>query len=241
MKIISTSLVVVLLASPTFAQEITGGSLAVEGLGFSEGDNSTSVNYQGAIEYGINRNWSIAADVASYDHSLLSGDGGNLTLHLMYHLSEDATVGVFRSADALDIDGQAFGEGLTGIEAGYEMGQFEGEGFVGFYDSEGDESLVSLSGGTLFGASGGYAFNDSITATAKVGLLNSDVVEVTSFSAGAEYAFDVGPILYAELGKVNTDNLDSTFVGLGAKINFGAERGTTFDIRSAFEGVKFGF
>ena len=231
----------VLSASMASAQ-VTGGYLGVEVLAYSEDDNDASVNYSGGLEYAFNRNWSIAADIASYDQGLLSGDGGNLTLHVMYHLNEEATIGLFRAADGVDNTTDA-AQGLTGIEAGYELGRIEGEGFLAFYDDEDDsDNIASLSGSTLFGASGEYAITDQISANAAIGFLSSDVEDVTSFSAGASYTFNAGPSLYAEIGQINNeDSDDSTFVGLGASVAFGADRGTTFGIRSAFDAVRSGF
>jgi len=232
----------VLSAGAASAQGFTGGYLGVEALSFAEDDNDISPNYTGGIEYGFNRNWGIAANIGSYDQGLLAGSGGNLTLHLMYHLNEDASVGLFRSADAIDVDGDAYGQGMTGIEVGYEMGKLQGEGFLGFYDDEmGSDNLASLSGSTLFGASGSYAVTNTISANASLGYLSSDVEDITSVSAGASYVFNSGPSIYAEVGQFDAGDSDSTFIGIGANVALGAGRGTTFDIRSAFDSVRSGF
>lgn len=233
---------VLALSAGMASAQVTGGYLGVEVLGYEEDDYDASVNYSGGLEYAFNRNWSIAADVAGYDQGLLSGDGGNLTLHLMYHLNEEATIGLFRAADAVDRDDDAIGQGLTGIEAGYEFGRLEGEGFLGFYDDELDsDNIESLSGSTLFGASGAYAITDQIAANASFGFLSSDVEDASSISAGASYTFNAGPSLYAEIGRVALDDDDSTFIGVGANVAFGADRGTTFGIRSAFDAIGVGF
>lgn len=230
------------LSTSAASAQVTGGYLGAEVLSYNEDGIDASVSYSGGLEYAFNRNWSIAANLEGFDQGLLSNAGGNLTLHVMYHLNEEATIGLFRGADALDGDVTATGQGLTGIEAGYEIGKIEGEGFFAIYDDEeGADYIEELSGATLVGASGEYAITDQISATAAFGFLSSDTEDASSFSAGASYTFVAGPSLYAEVGQTSVGDEDSTFIGIGANVAFGADRGTTFDIRSAFDSVRSGF
>ncbi len=231
-----------LTAGTASAQGFTGGYLGAEAQSYAEDDNNISPNYSAGIEYSFNRNWAISANIGSYDQGLLTGVGGNLTTHLIYHVNESASVGVFRSADAYEDDGIAFGQGMTGLEGGFESGNIGGEAFLGFYDSELDsDNLASLSGATLFGADASYAVTEAISANASFGYLNSDLEDITSISAGASYKFNAGPSIYAELGQFDAGDSDSTFIGVGANVALGAGRGTTFDIRSAFNSVRSGF
>ncbi len=217
------------VATGAFAQQFSG-ELTIDVYAFSEGDSLTATNYSGALEYNINRNFAVAADLASYGFSVLNESVSNFTLHGIYHLNEQSSVGVFVGSEAI---GDAAATGIVGIEAGYETGQIEVEGYLGTYDN--------VSGTTIFGASGSYQFNDAISAIAEVGFADLDTTDVNRFSVGAEYEFASGPSVYAEVGTIGSDIADSAFIGLGASVEFGADRGTTFNRRSIWEAVNPGF
>lgn len=222
---------VALTAIPTFAlaQGFSGGELTIDTYGFQEGNNSTGVNYSGALEYAINRNISVAGDLSIYDFSLLSESITNLTIHGIYHLSDATSFGAFIGNDSAGGGGSSF----FGVEAGHEAGKLDVEGYVALYDNDDDS--------TVLGASGGYQLTDNVSAIGDLGFADIGDIGFTRLSVGAEYEFNAGPSLYAEIGSVNSDIGDSTFIGLGASIQFGAERGTTFDRRGEFETINPGF
>lgn len=217
------------LASPVLAQGFTGGELTIDAYAFSEGDDPTGTNYSGALEYSVNRSISVAGAISVYDFSLLDESVTNVTLHGIYHLSDEASVGAFVGNESSGDDDVSF----YGIEGGYETGQFEVEGYIAAYDNDDDS--------TVLGLSGAYQFNDTISGIANIGFGSIGDQDYTRLSAGAEYEFIAGPSVYAEIGSISSDEVDSTFIGLGASIQFGAERGTTFDRRGAFESINPGF
>ena len=224
-KTILTAVSLTALLTSAMAQGFSGGELTIDAYGFSDGGDSTVVNYSAALEYSINRNVSIAGDVSIYDLSILSDDVTNFTLHGIFHVNDQTSIGGFYGVDSLSGNGSAFG----GFEAGYETGALGVEGYIAIYDNDDDTSV--------FGLSGEYEISDTISATANIGLGDIGNVDYTRISAGAEYSFAQGPSVYAELGNVTGGGTDSGYIGLGANIEFGAARGTTFDRRGIFETV----
>ncbi|MDB2369242.1 porin [Octadecabacter sp.] len=207
------------ISTTASAQSVTGGELTIDAYSFRAGDNESTVNYSGALEYGINRNFSVAGDLALYDFTLLDDSIFNVTVHGIYHVNDQTSVGVLIGNDNLDGDDTTF----YGLEGGFEANQLTVEGYFAFYDDNDDSTVI--------GVSGGYQITDAISAIGTVGYGDIDNNDVTRISAGAEYDFQGGPSIYAEIGNVDTDDDNSVFIGLGAKVEFGAARGTTFDRR----------
>lgn len=218
-----------LSAAPALAQGISGGELSIDAYGYSEGDDKSSVNYSGALEYSLNRNISVAADLSLYDSTVLDNDITNVTIHGIYHVNNAASVGFFAGRDS---DGDRAGS-FYGLEGGFETGRFEAEGYLSIYDNTDSSSVLGLSGA--------YEINDSVSAIANLGFADIDDETYTRLSAGAEYEFVNGPSIYAEVGNLNGANQDSSYVGMGVNLDFGAARGTTFGRRSIWETVKLGF
>ena len=217
------------LPLPALAQGFTGGELTLDATAFGEGDNPSAVSYSGALEYAINRSFSVAGDLSVYDFSLLGDEITNVTLHGIYHLGQQSSVGVFVGQDSFDDDDATF----LGLEGGYEAGPLAVEGYVALYDNDDDTTVLSIDGT--------YDLNGQFAAIGRLGYADFDDQSFVRISAGAEYDFANGPTVYAELGNVSGDNDSSAFISLGASVEFGAARGTTFDRRSIFEAIQPGF
>lgn len=217
------------LASPAFAQGITGGDLSIDVFSYSEGEDTLSINYSGALEYSINRNVGVAVDLSLYDSTVFGDDIRNVTVHGIYHLNNAASLGFFAGQDSSDDRSGTF----FGLEGGFESGRFEAEGYYSQYDND-DSS-------TVLGFSGAYEINQSVSAIADLGFADIADDSYTRLSAGAEYEFVNGPSIYAEVGNIDGANQDSSFVGMGVNLEFGADRGTTFGRRSIWDTVKLGF
>ncbi|MDC0115855.1 hypothetical protein OAH97_00050 [Octadecabacter sp.] len=207
------------ISTSASAQGITGGELTIDGFGFNQGNNDGIVNYSGALEFGINRNFSIAGDVAFYDFSFFDDDVTNFTLHGIYHLDDSRSIGLLVGNDREDGDGTTF----FGLEGGLDSNQLTLEGYAAVYDNSSDDIVLEVSGD--------YQLTGAVSAIGTFGYGDIGNDDITRISGGVEYAFQTGPSLYAEIGHINTDGADSEFIGLGAKIEFGAARGTTFDRR----------
>jgi len=226
-------------SSAAYAQQFSGGQLAIDVLGYGLEDDVLEVNYSGGLEYAINRNWSIGGYYTVYDFDTFDGSAGNLTLHAIYHLNDDTSVGVFRAGDGIELDGFGAGRGMTGIEAGYETGAFEVEGFIGFFDKPEDDDQADNA--LLFGLSGAYEINDTISVLASYSRADSDTLTANRFSVGGSYEFIAGPSVYANVGRADSGLEDASFIGLGASIEFGADRGMTFESRSLFDTINADF
>lgn len=215
------------VASPLSAQGITGGTIGVEVDAQSDLSDIGGTTYFGGIEYGINRDFSIAADLSSYSFDSISNDVTSATVHGIYHLSDSASVGLFLGQDRND----GATADVYGIEGGTEFMGGTVEGFVGMVDGASDA--------TIFGIDGNYDWSDAISFTGSAAFGNYDDGNSSKFSVGASYTIANGPDLYAEIGSATAEaggvSDSDTFIGIGARINFGAARGTTFDQRSLFE------
>lgn len=226
-----TAAVLAVVGSGVMAQGITGGTIGVEVTQPTDFDEFVGTNYFGAIEYGINRQFAVSADLSSYRFDSIDEDATSATLHGIYHLSDTASVGAFygldRPEDASDVN-------IFGVEGGTEFMGGQVEGYLGLADNDAET--------VIYGVDGNYAFTESISFKGGAAFADSgDDGSASTFSLGAEYTITGGPSLYAELGNVNLDDGVSdeseTFVGIGARINFGAARGTTFGQRSIFEAL----
>ena len=222
---IAVTLLVV--ASPLSAQGITGGTLGVEVDAQSDLSDLGGTTYFGGLEYAINRDFAIAADVSTYSFDSLADDATSATVHGIYHLSDSASVGLFYGQDWTN----GSSANVYGLEGGTEFMGGTVEGFVGMVDGETDA--------TIFGVDGNYDWNDAISFTGSAAFGDYEDGNSSLFSIGASYTIANGPDLYAEIGSASAESggiSDSdTFIGVGARINFGAARGTTFDQRSLFE------
>ncbi|SEW10580.1 hypothetical protein SAMN04488515_1071 [Cognatiyoonia koreensis] len=226
-----TAAVLAVIGSDAMAQGVTGGSIGVEVTQPTDFDEFVGTNYFGAIEYGINRQFAVSADVSSYRFDSLDQDATSATLHGVYHLSDTASLGGFYGQDKLE-DGDSIN--IFGVEGGTEFMGGQVEGYIGMADNDAETMI--------FGVDGNYAFSESISFKGGAAFSDSgDEGSASTISIGAEYTITGGPSLYAEVGNVSVDDggtdESETFVGVGARINFGAARGTTFGQRSIFEAL----
>lgn len=211
------------------AQEITGGSLGIEYSAPTDLNNFGQTVYFGSLEYGINRNMSVAADISGYNFEGLSTDTNSFTLHGIYHMSDSASVGAFFGQDRAN----SSTADIYGIEGGTEISGGTVEGYLGKIDGPGADA-------TIFGADGSYALQNGFSI---IGGLNHAEIDgglsAGRVSAGAAYDMAGGPQFYAEVGRMNGDDgvtsQSETYIGIGARVSFGAARGTTFGRRSIYE------
>lgn len=221
-KVGITAVAICAMATPIWAQGFSGGELSIDVYALSDGDDLASTNYSGALEYAITSQISVAASVSIYDYGLLDDSVNNLTLHGIYALNRETSVGVFIGTESLS------GEDVTlyGLEGAYSAGALDVEGYIGFYDEDADASIVGLSGA--------YQITGNIAAIGTIGFGDVAGDSVNRYSLGAEYEFNAGPSVFAEIGSLSVGDADDTFIGLGASIEFGGNDGVTFDRRGLF-------
>lgn len=220
--------VLLAVATPVYAQGVTGGTLGVEVNAPTDLSDFGGTTYFGGIEYAINKNFSVAADISSYRFDNLGTDASSATLHGIYHMNDLTSFGLFFGQDKNETETSK----VMGVEAGTEFMGGTVEGYVGRANSD-------TSDATIIGADGFYDWSESIQFTGGAAIANFDLGSTRTVTVGASYTISNGPDLYAEIGSVSVDDGTSTdsdtFIGLGARLNLGAERGTTFDQRSLFE------
>lgn len=227
-------------ASPSVAEVWSGG------LGFTyalptESEDRSITEYFGGLEYAFNRNFSLAFDLAAYDFEDIDEAFVSSTLHLIYHVNDSASLGLFAGADILASDTEAgvftASSTVTGFEAGVEYAAFEGEGYLGVIIPEGEAE----ENGTIFGVSGEYDILNNWSAIGSFDYQSIEDFSANVFAIGVEYEFVGGPELFAKVGQrsASLDDFedDSQFVEIGASVSFGRDRGTTFERRSLFEAL----
>ena len=211
----------------------TGGEISAEALAYSDGGDIGSTAYSGALEFGITRQFSVAVDLGFYGLQTLDLQADTATVHGIYQFSDTVSLGVFYGQDRQD-DNEAT---VIGLEGGTEFAGVAVEGYFAQLDGTGDNA-------TLIGVSGEYGFSDSITALGSFHIADLGDASSNRLAVGGQYTIASGPDLWAEIGTLKVDDgataSNDTFISIGARIEFGAERGTTFGRRSLFEtGMAF--
>lgn len=218
--------VVPFCASTALAGDFTGGSIGLGYSAFTNDDAGTidKTSLGGSIEYGFDRNVSVQGDLTLSKFGLTDADAQNVTLHGIFHLDEATSFGAFIGHDEVESLGLTF----YGLEAGHEVGQFEGETYIAYGEDDGVD-------GTLFGLSGLYNVNDAFGFGASYDRLDVESVALNRVALEAEYRMQ-NVILSAELGQLDAEDAGSeTFFGIGARLSFGAKRGTTFERRGLID------
>lgn len=220
--------IVVAASSPVFAQGVTGGSLGIEYSVPTNLNDFGQTVYSGALEYGINRNFSVSADLSGYKFDNISTEVSSATLHGTYHMSDSMSVGAFYGQDNLD----GATADIYGAEIGTEIAGGTVEGYIGKVDGDSD--------GVMLGADGTYALQNGFSVIGGFNHVSIDGgTSAGRISVGGAYEMENGPQFYAEVGQMSADtgtvSQSETYVGLGARVAFGTHRGTTFDKRSIFE------
>ncbi len=210
-------------STPVFAQSFTGGELGIEYNTFVDDFDIDGVSYNGAVEFGINRNIGFGLDVDKFD----IGEGGSdprVTLHGIYHLSNQASVGAFYSeSPGVDVNNASFGiEGGTALFGG-DVGGYIGSQEVG------DEDVL------IFGLDSKTPVFSQFSVFTDFDLVgNNDIAAATS-ELGVSYQMQNGPEFYGQYGRLSAatggGSVSTDYIGIGARITFGAHRGTTFEGR----------
>ena len=224
----TASVVLPFCVTTAIAGEFTGGSVGLGYSAFTEDAGGTidKTALSGSLEYGFDRNAAVQGDLALSKLGGSDNEAVNVTLHGIFHLDEKTSFGGFIAREEVDSEGLT----LYGLEAGHDAGQFEGETYIAYGESN-DEDTV------LFGLSGLYNVNDAFGFGAKYDRIDIDSLVLNRVAVEAEYRVQ-NVILSAELGQLDLDGADSeTFFGIGARVAFGAKRGATFDRRGLIEAL----
>jgi hypothetical protein len=213
------------------AAEFTGGSFDLNYSQIADDSNFSRGTVRGSAELGFNRNWAAQLDLGSYSFETLNETGWNGTLHGIYHMNEQTSLGAYLGVD--DILGSK--ATIYGVEAGFELNGLNAEGYLGAVSDSGQ--TATMLGGVLTNE-----LNDSWGLNAGFDFLNdTSGVDLTRLSIGADYHVGGGATFYGEVGSLNATfggaSASEPYVGVGLRLDFGAERGSTFGHRGLLDKI----
>lgn len=218
-------------ANAAQAAEWTGGTIDFNYSQFADDSRFSRAAVRGSAELGFTRNWATQLDLGSYNFDAANETGWNGTVHGIYHLNDQTSLGAYLGVDDIANSSAT----LFGVEAGYEFAGFTAEGYLGGYADNGQTA-------TIIGGQVANALGEAWELNAGFDFFNdTSGVDLTRLSIGADYHVGNGAKFYGELGSVNvtysTLNASEAYVGLGFRVDFGAERGATFGRRGLLDKI----
>lgn len=230
MKILGMVAFAALMPTALAAFEFTGGDVELSYSMLTEESDLDRVDLGGSVEFAFTRNISMQADLAFTEFGASNLSLTSFGLHGIYHASESTSVGVFLGRDRAETGDASSNDNFIGVEVGYEAQGFGLEAYYAKADS-------GLSDGSVAGASGSYDIGEAFAVGVALDRLDADTASLTALTLRGDYALTPMTRLFAEVGNASIEadgagSVDSAFVGVGATINFGAERGATFERRS---------
>lgn len=207
------------------AVEFNGGNAEIAYSAFTDDSGLSRTAAFGSAEIGFSRMFALQGDLGVYRFNELGENGQNAALHAVFHINNAASLGLFVARDDL-WDGNAT---YFGAEAGFEFSGIDTE----VYLASADDDDVS---GNMFGLDMSYGFQNNLGVRGRLDRIDFDNdVDLTRFSVGLEYHPNPSSTIYGEIGSLNADGYglsgSETFIGVGARINFGSDRGATFNSR----------
>lgn len=231
MKLILTCAALTIAASGATAQQLTGGSVGISYEDFPDVDDVAMTTFAGSGEVALGNNIAVAGDVVlrsfeDFDENLTA-----ITLHGIYRINPDVSVGVFVGRETID----NFEADNYGGEIAFNSGPMEAQAYIGATEIE-DTDV------TLLGVSAGYGLGNGFSAIGAYDRLNIDAmgdITTSTIEIGGEYAFGNGAEVFANFGQLSFDigssNESENYFNIGANFHFGAQGDTTFDSRGFFE------
>lgn len=211
-------------ATTAQAVEVTGGSVGLSYSAFADETDLNQWGLEGSMELGFNRNLSLQIDAAYRDFDFTNIDSTLLGLHGIYHMNEATSLGVFYTLE--DIEGEE--ADIFGLEAGYEVQQWQFEGYIANVDTD-------LGDATLGGIKARYEMQEGFGLTGSYERSDDDTGDLSRFAIRLDRDVSVNTNLFLEVGSAKAEaggvKISEPFVGLGGEIAFGADRGTTFEQR----------
>lgn len=203
------------LSSMSYAQQFTGGTLGVEHFIADGGDVTL---YTGGVEFGITRAYGVGLSFNNIDSNT------SATLHGIYHLSGQASVGLYYGQNLSGDNDSTF----YGVEGGTLWGPANIGGYIGQIDN-GTDTAVAI------GINAERPLGNQFEFYTDFDFLSDDGDWISTNETGVQYNLAQGPELYIHYGQASAGSgntgVTGDYIGVGARINFGARRGTTFDAR----------
>ena len=210
---------VLALTTPASAQQFTGGELGFEYNQLLDDGSFDGTNYYAGVEVGITRDFSFGLNLSQLD---FEADTSTATLHGIYHLNDTTSFGLFYSASEGDTS-------TVGLEGGIEIWGGDIGGYLGQISVDEEDALIfGLDSNNPIGNSAFSVFTD-------FDIVADDDVALSTNEIGLEYTINGGADVYIQYGRADlatgAGSGSTDYIGFGAQIQFGAERGTTFDVR----------
>ena len=212
------------IPSTAAAFEVTGGQLTFGTSAFTDDTSFNRIGVEGAVEFAFNKSFGMQAELG-YNKGNESGyDSVNVGLHLLYHLDDNNSFGAFvvnEAAEGEDLQ-------LYGVEFGIEANAIDYEGYYAKVETD-------IGSTDMFGFAVNYEFSNGLGLTGSYDNIGDSGIEASRLALKLDRDVTDSLNLYVEAGKGKIDvfgaDVSDPFIGLGGTVTFGAERGTTFDIR----------
>tara|TARA_R110000822_G_scaffold48692_1_gene128003 strand:- start:144 stop:845 length:702 start_codon:yes stop_codon:yes gene_type:complete len=222
-SIIMLTSFVLFAASTANAIEAVGGSARVDFSAFTGDTSFRRLGFEGSVELEFSPFLNAQIDLGHNRAAYTGANATNFGAHAIYNFDAYNSFGAFVTRE------NTLGQHMTfyGLEFGVETGSIEYEGYFGRVNATRDDM-------NAFGVSARYLMINGLGITGSYAEVDRLGVTRTSVKLDRELTRDVNLFVEAGIGKIDTYgvNESSPFVGIGGKVNFGRERGTTFEQRS---------
>ncbi len=212
-------------ATTAQAVEVTGGSVGLSYSAFAEDTDFDRLGLEGSVEFGFTRNYGVQLDAGYSDFGISGADTHSLGLHGIYHLDEATSFGAFyteEDIEGLDLD-------IYGFEVGHEANAWNFEAYIGHGE-------VLDADGNMLGFKARHELANEMGLTGSYDRVDSSGIEVSRVAVRLDRDVAERTNLFVEVGSGKAEGMGGSisepFVGLGGTINFGADRGATFDVRN---------
>ncbi|NUH66206.1 hypothetical protein HTT03_13005 [Sulfitobacter sp. S0837] len=206
------------------AIEVTGGSVGLSYSAFADDTDFNRWGLEGAMELGFTRDFSMQIDAAYHDFDWTDIDSTLLGLHGIYHMNDATSFGVFFTRE----DAEGAEADILGVELGHEVQDWEFEGYLADVDTDAGDA-------TLGGVLARYEMSEGFGLTGSYDRGEADGNDLSRFAIRLDRDVSMTTNLFVEVGSAKADVAGARgsepFVGLGGTMNFGADRGTTFNQR----------
>lgn len=217
------------LAIPAQAVEMTGAEVGLSHSFFTDDTSFAKTTLEGSAELGFGPMFGVQGDLGVNWLNETDQTATSVTLHGLYHVTDQTSLGLFYGSDKLDDDHLDY----YGFEVGQKGDSFDVEAYLG----RGEDSGLT---GTMMGLEGRFAVSGAFGAGGKLQSVDYEEASMTRIGLTGDYTMYNGMGITAEIGRLNSDGMgigDETYLGIGAKMSFGPNQGVTFGKRGILDVV----
>jgi len=235
-KTLATGAAIALFCSPSMAQDLVGGEVTLGYSGFTDqvatadGDERPGQIFVGLSgEVGLGSMVSVQGDLSYHSFNVTDEDALNLALHAVFHVNDDAALGLFYGNESI----AGFDSDFYGVEGAFETGILSAETYYLEIDEGADFGAHIFGIGVDADVGNGYAVGLDYDQLGADGPGDLSRIAVTG-----KYEVEEGAAVYVEIGSLSADtggllpDASETFFGIGVEYSLGPNRGTTFGRRS---------